>query len=1251
MDFYTIKERTVKQGVVDVYPDFLVAKSQDHMIRGRSFYAIWDEETGLWSTNEFDVQRLVDKDLMDYRDKMSGRAETIINVKRMGDFSSGSWLNYRQYVGHLSDASHQLDEKLTFANTEVKKSDFVSRRLPYSLEPGSIAAYDEVMRTLYGPAERAKLEWAIGAIVAGDAKFIQKFMVLYGAAGKGKSTFLGIVQKLFDGYYTTFEAKALTSASNAFATEAFKSNPLVAIQHDGDLSKIEDNTKLNSIISHEEMTMNEKYKPSYMARVNCFLFMGTNKPVKITDAKSGIIRRLIDVQPTGDTLPPRHYHSLMGQIDFELGAIAYHCLETYRSMGKDYYSGYRPVEMMLQTDVFFNFIEAYYDVFSSQDGIGLNQAYEMYRSFCEDTNVEYKLARFRFREELKNYFRGFEDRAYVDGVRVRSWYTGFIDEHFVSRAEVPEEHANALVLEHTDSVVDFDLQDQPAQYATDSGIPIAKWATVETTLKDLDTTRLHYVKPPLNHIVIDFDLKDDNGDKSAELNLDAASKWPPTYAEYSQGGAGIHLHYIYDGDPNTLSRIYDDGIEIKVFVGDSSLRRRVSRCNSIPVATISSGLPIKERKMITADTIKSEKGLRDMIERNLRKEIHHSTKPSMDFIHKLLDDAYKSGLVYDVSDLKGRLLAFANNSTNQAMYCIKLVPTMKFKSEEVAVEPAVEVEGPKTVFDLEIFPNLCVLSYKYSGDGHEVHSLINPKPHEIEPLLKTRLIGFNNRRYDNHILYAILMGYSNADLYRLSQKLINGVPNAYFGEAFGLSFADIYDFSSKKQGLKKWQIELGIHHQELGLPWDEPVPEELIPKVVEYCENDVVSTDKTLIHLEDDYNAREILCGLSGLTMNHTTQQHTARILFGDEKKPQTKFIYTDLSKEFPGYSFDKGKSTYKGVDVGEGGLVYAEPGMYTNVAVLDIASMHPTTIVRLDAFGPYTKKFNELLQARIAIKRGQFEDAGKMLGGTLRPYLTEGTDAKKLAYALKIVINIVYGLTAAKFDNPFRDPRNIDNIVAKRGALFMINLKEFVEHRGFSAIHIKTDSIKIPNATKEFIDEVMEFGQEYGYEFEHEATYERMCLVNDAVYIAKVASGRTPEHWEAVGAQFKHPYVFKTLFSKEPLEFNDLCETKSVTTSLWLDFNGKDTPMAMETPKHFVGRVGQFCPVPFKNGGGTLLREKDGKYDAATGTKGYHWLESEVVKELGKEGDIDKTYFKKLADAAVESISKHGDFEWFTAG
>ena len=322
MDFYQITHRTIKRGLIEVYPDFRVCRSKDLMVRGKAFYAIWDDEKGFWSTDEYDIQRLVDKDLAEYRDRLQKSTDDAITVKWMSSFSSGSWTAFKKYVTQVSDNSHQLDNRIIFANTPVKKKDYASRSLPYSLEKGDYSAYDELVGTLYEPEERAKLEWAIGAIISGDARDIQKFIVLYGEAGAGKSTILNIIQRLFEGYYTTFDAKALTSTSNAFATEVFKTNPLVAIQHDGDLSKIEDNTKLNSIVSHEEMTMNEKYKSSYTARTNCFLFMATNRPVKITDAKSGIIRRLIDVKPSGNKVSPSKYQVLMSQIDFELVAIA-----------------------------------------------------------------------------------------------------------------------------------------------------------------------------------------------------------------------------------------------------------------------------------------------------------------------------------------------------------------------------------------------------------------------------------------------------------------------------------------------------------------------------------------------------------------------------------------------------------------------------------------------------------------------------------------------------------------------------------------------------------------------------------------------------------------------------------------------------------------------------------------------------------------------------------------------------------------
>lgn len=280
-----------------------------------------------------------------------------------------------------------------------------------------------------------------------------------------------------------------------------------------------------------------------------------------------------------------------------------------------------------------------------------------------------------------------------------------------------------------------------------------------------------------------------------------------------------------------------------------------------------------------------------------------------------------------------------------------------------------------------------------------------------------------------------------------------------------------------------------------------------------------------------------------------------------------------------------------------------------------------------------------------------------------------------------------------------------------------MVNLKHEVQRRGFIVAHIKTDSIKIPDATPEIIQFVMEYGKEYGYNFEHEATYDRMCLVNDAVYIARYATvekcydlygkeyvernkdvckenKKHPYDWTATGTQFQIPYVFKTLFSKETIEFDDMCETKSVTSSLYLDMN-EDLPdvskleserdklwkqlndpnrlnesmesecarveeLAAEITKghnyHFVGKVGQFCPIKPGCGGGVLLRETENKktkekgYAAATGSKGYRWLESEMVRQLEKQNDIDRSYYNNMVDEAVKALSGYGDFERFVA-
>ena len=1442
LDFFTVKHRITEKRngtVIDIYPEFLIRDSNELMVRGGGkFYAVLNKDTGFWETNEIRIQQYVDEELKNYAEnnaeiqqkKLSLGKYCTVNIMYMLNSRSRSWVEYKMYVNNLPDHYYQLDDKLCFDIDKVNPEDHFSKKLPYKLQKGDHDAWDILAGTLYEPKELEKIEWAIGSVIAGDSREIQKFVVLYGEPGAGKGTILKIIQKLFPGYYEVFDAKSLGNSNNAFAFEQFRSNPLIALQMDGDLSKIEDNSKLNSLVSHETVLMNEKRKQSYSFTPRCFLFMASNKEVKMTDANSGLLRRLIDVNPSGRKLPKKEYDRLMSQIGFQLGGIAQHCLDVYRKLGKNYYNGYEPTQMMLLTNPIYNFLKDSYedpDQSVSIDPIPMQDLYLLWTQYCEKTGIMNRFAKYQFFSEVKPYYKEFKERGRMsDGKQVRSLLSGLKVERlyngsFGRKDIVSNEKSLSLVLDKTTSLLDSVLKDCQAQYGVEKdgggSKPKVSWSNCKTTLKDIDTKLLHFVRTPLNHIVIDFDLKNEKGEKDALLNLEAADKWPKTYAEYSQGGKGIHLHYIYNGDPLKLESMYAKDIEIKVYSGLSSLRRRLSLCNDIPVATLNDGaLPKKEVKtddMMDFESVKNEQHMRNIVGKCLRKDIAQPyTATAMSLIKKTLDDAWDSGIHYDIRDMRPVIRAFAAKSSHQKDACMKMEMSLHYcdaETEKTTPSDKADSRGKKDIseavrqkpvdklkyetlplpvdetlvfFDIEVFPNLLLVNWKEAGEGKGVVRMINPSRGDIAVLLNKKLVGFNCRRYDNHILYARYIGYDNEAIYRLSQRIISGSSNAMFGNAYDISYTDVYDFAAKKQSLKKWEIELGIHHQELGLPWDKPVPEERWAEVAAYCDNDVIATEAVFNKLAGDFKAREILAEIAGMTVNDTTNQLTTRIIFGDDPKPQSQFNYPDLTKKFPGYRFENGKSYYRhkiapkmkvvvqdpdvpgkrifvvdGVPypeeqvvnyndranvievdeiIGEGGRVFARQGIFRHVVTFDVASMHPSSIIAENGFGKYTDGFRQLLEIRIAIKHKDFEAAKKMLNGRLARYLNDPGQAKALSQALKIAINSVYGLTAAGFENKFRDPRNKDNWVAKRGALFIETLRELVTEKGGKVVHIKTDSIKVEDPTKDISDFILSYGKQWGYTFEIEDIYEKMCLVNDAVYIAlrdkddpgwkdecdkarKDAEAKdipyvAPTRWAATGAQFAHPYVFKTLFSGEEIEFRDLCETKTVTSALYLDMNEnlsdvsayeKDLERLRKRAKEllkaegysgsweewpewrkqnrdamdqhggkiytelddlmkdeevlkeliakghnyiFVGKAGSFCPVKAGCGGGILVREKDGKFSAATGSKGFRWREGESLLNADRMDMIDMGYFEGLAEAAKSAIEEYGSFERF---
>jgi hypothetical protein len=129
----------------------------------------------------------------------------------------------------------------------------------------------------------------------------------------------------------------------------------------------------------------------------------------------------------------------------------------------------------------------------------------------------------------------------------------------------------------------------------------------------------------------------------------------------------------------------------------------------------------------------------------------------------------------------------------------------------------------------------------------------------------------------------------------------------------------------------------------------------MVDKVVEYCTNDVRATEALFYHLAGDWEAHKMLVKLATVvggvpsTTNDSTNTLTRRLIYGDDPNPE--HCWRDLGKKtddsmwcvddwlagnpkahikyglpyHPGYLFENGVSTYRGVEIGEGGRVYAD--------------------------------------------------------------------------------------------------------------------------------------------------------------------------------------------------------------------------------------------------------------------------------------------------------------------------------------
>lgn len=1244
MDFYKISLKTwgkYSDRDYTIAPKFKF-RGNDIICKGGDMFAFWYE--GKWHTSKDYFIDILDAEVMKYyKEFKSTHQDSNIEIRAITDHSSGVMREFAEFTKLSPNSDIQFNQKIIFADEEVKREHYTTSQLNYTPSKGETPAFDEMFELLYAPEELEKIMWFIGAVLTNNMKDIQKFLFLYGGKGTGKGTILKVIKGLFQGYYETVDLKKLTSGSE-FSTSGLMESPLL-IDDDTDLYSIRDDTNLLKLTGHDPISINNKYQTPYEINFKGLLIAASNQPYRVRNVDSGITRRAVVAKPSNKKHDYYRYGELMKKMDFELPHIAQKAIDIFNSRGAGYYEDYVNTEMLEETDHFYNFMVEYSDRFG--DVVTLKQASEWYKIYLEEIHYDLKGYKIKAREGLKRYYTEFYNDKQIDGVRMKNVFVGldktkFKGTHTYYEEPFDEDLIDIYELKEQDSRFDRIARTYPAQLANKHGVPRRKWESNEDTLDDLDTSELHYVQLPLNHIVIDLDIKNEEGEKDLYLNLKKVRELglPETYMETSKSGQGIHLHYIYDGEPNKLDSLIEEDAEIKVFKGNSSLRRKLYLCNDKEMRTISTGLPEKEEEETVYKDIEmiswNEKKMRIMVKGNLEKKYHANTKPSVDFIVKIFKDAEEAGTKYDLKDMRQDILAFAASSSNQAPMAIKAVSQINFSTLEP--EDAQEIQRSSSqrfyqdeelyFYDVEVFSNLFIIAWKKFG-SKEVFGLINPTAQQVEAIIGHPLVGFNNRRYDNHIMYAAMLGEDNQSLYRQSQRIINdkNAGSGMYSGAYELSYTDIYDYSNagNKKSLKKWEIELGIKHDEFELPWDQPVPEDMWERALEYCKNDVLATEEVFIETKSDYIARKILATLSGLSMNATTNQHTTAIVFEGKPRWETEkeLVYTDLSETFPGYTYSFGKSEYKGIDPSEGGYVYAEPGVYRRVVLFDVKGMHPRSVIELQAFGKYTKNFEDLVEGRLDCKNDDEESLRKRFDGKLDEILDEGgITLYDVNLGLKTAVNSVYGLTSARFENHFRHPDNHDNIVAKRGALFMIELQTALQERGIQVVHIKTDSIKLVDPSEETVDFITEFGAKYGYEFDLEDTYERFALVNKSTYICQNLEGE----WTAIGAQFAEPFVYKMLFTKEELTREDFFVTKQVRNAhIYLG----------ET---FVGSIAE---VYASEQGQEMFRVVDDKKGAVAGTKGYKWKRS---KDFSDKEDVDMGYYRELLEKAVGAIEEVGD-------
>ena len=409
------------------------------------------------------------------------------------------------------------------------------------------------------------------------------------------------------------------------------------------------------------------------------------------------------------------------------------------------------------------------------------------------------------------------------------------------------------------------------------------------------------------------------------------------------------------------------------------------------------------------------------------------------------------------------------------------------------------------VFDTEVLPNRTLFCAKNIDTGEWV-DIWRHEPGSVEKLTRfvqqpdTTLVGFNSKYFDNIIVAAFCLGRSEMEIKRIGDDVItNRVQPWAAMNKFGLRDVilddiDLIEVAPSFVGLKAYGARMHMPKlQDMPIAHDEMITPEQEPMLLEYCHNDVETTEELLNQLEKELLLRVEMSRRYGVDMRSKSDSQMAEQAYitsmklrrKDNEVPKTitytppdfiKFMDANLQgllDRVAKHTFNMNQSTGHVIlpeflggqtvkfgsgeyQLGVGGIhsVHDKQVCYIAgddvICDIDAASFYPSIILECGfvpaGLGePFVAEYRKIYERRLDAKRSG----------------DKTTDA-----TLKISLNGTFGKLASKYSVLYSPDLML--AVTLTGQFTLLMLIEWLEHAGATTLSANTDGIAIRHSRQD---------------------------------------------------------------------------------------------------------------------------------------------------------------------------------------